>query len=264
MNYSGIVVLVAALVFCQVATAHVPGAAPAPEVDLGPIVVCENGVPVEIAIDDVAAYHGMMEGKEPDACICCACMYRALLTGIDEVWADEIPERSDIGVRCRLVSNGALHTAWYVTGTGPDMDAGSAGELVLVAPDGSALADHSKQTRMPIAMNRSIGDYWFVITRLSTGESATITVREDLFPKDFLELRRLVKVEKSATEDETAEFIEKWSTLRNDFLQKPDWELFNESEPPAEEEPDTVGGGIFLTLLCTAGAGIVLMRRRCR
>jgi hypothetical protein len=260
----GLIVLLAAVALCQGALAHMPGAAPMPEVDLGPIVVLDNGVPVEIGIDDIATYHGEMEGKEPDACICCACMYRVLLAGINEVWGDEIPERSDIGVQSRLVSNGALHTAWYVTGTGPGMDAASSGRLTLVAPDGSPLTDYSKQARMKIAQNRTFDDYHFEVIQLSTGESATLTVREDLFPEDFLELRRLVKVEMSATDDETAEFTAKWSNIRDDFLQKPDYELFNEIEPSGEEEPDVVGGGIFLALLCTGGAGIVLMGKRRR
>jgi hypothetical protein len=264
MRWKGYLMLLAALVLCQGAPAHMPGAAPAPEVDLGPIVVQDSGVPVEIDIDDIAVYHGELEGKEPDACICCACMYRVLLAGISEVWGDEIPERSDLGVQSRLVSNGALHTAWYVTGTGPGMDAASAGRLTLAAPNGSAMTDYSKQARVKIAQNRNFEDYNFEVTRISTGECVTLTVREDLFPEDFLELRRLVKVEKSATEEETAEFTAKWSTLRDDFLQKPDYELFNEIEPPEGEEHDVVGGGIFLALLCTGGAGIVLMGSRRR
>ena len=73
-----------------------------------------------------------------------------------------------------------------------------------------------------------------------------------------------MNVEKSATDDQTAEFTAKWSSLRDDFLQKPDWELFNEIEPPEEEEPDVVGGGIFLALLCTGGAGMVMMGKRRR
>ncbi|KUK63050.1 MAG: hypothetical protein XD82_0562 [Methanoculleus marisnigri] len=264
MKRAGFILLLAALVLCQGALAHMPGAAPAPEVDLGPIVVLDNGVPEEIGIDDIAAYHGELEGKEPDACICCVCMYRVLLAGISEVWGDEIPERSDIGVQSCLVSDGALHTAWYVTGTGPGVDAASAGRLTLVAPNGSALTDYSKQARMGIAKNRCLDDYLFEVTRLSTGESATLTLREDVFPEGFFELRRAVKVDKTATEAENAEFLEKWSSLRADLLQKPDYELFNEIELPEEEEPDVLGGGVFLALLCITGAGIVLMGKKHR
>jgi len=264
MRREGFIVLIAALVLCQGALAHMPGADPAPEADLGPIVVLDNGVPVEIGIDDVAEYHGRLEGEEPHACICCVCMYRVLLAGINEVWGDEIPERSDIGVQSRLVSDGALHAAWYVTGTGPGTGAGSAGRLTLVAPNGSALADYSKQVRMAIAKNRCLDDYRFEVTRLSTGESVTLTLREDLFPEGFFELRRAVNVDKTATEAESAEFLEKWSSLRADILQKPDYELFNEIEPPEEEEPDVLCGGVFLALLCIMGAGIVLMGKKRR
>lgn len=263
MNVKGmLLILFAVLAFSQGALAHMPGAAPMPEVDLGPIVVSDGGVPVEITIDDVAVYHGEMEGKEPDACICCACMYRVLLSGISELWGDEIPERSDIGVQSRLVSNGALHTAWLVTGTGPGMDPASAGQLTLVDPSGSILTDYSKEARMKIAKNRCFEDYEFVITRFSTGKSVTLTVRDDIFPDSFLELRKAVKVDQTATEAETAEFLAQWESLRDDLLQKPDYELFNEIEPPEEEEPDIVGGGIFLALLCIAVAGMVVMRNR--
>lgn len=263
MNVKGmLLILLAVLAFSQGAIAHMPGASPAPEVNLGPIVVSDDGVPVEITIDDVAAYHGEMEGKEPDACVCCACMYRVLLSGIGELWGEDIPERSDIGVQSRLVSNGALHTAWYVTGTGPGMDPASAGQLTLIAPDGSVLTDYSKEARMKIAKNRCFEDYEFVITRLSTGESVSLTLREDVFPEGFLDLRKKVKVNQTATGEEAAVFLAQWESLRDDLLQKPDYELFNEIEPPGEEEPDLVGGGIFLGLLCIAVAGMVVMRDR--
>jgi hypothetical protein len=255
-------VLLATLALCQGSLAHMPGAAPMPDVDPGPVVVSEDGVSVEITIDDVAVYHGEMEGKESDACICCACMYRVLLSGINELWGDEIPEQSDIVVESRLVSNGALHTAWLVTGTGPGMDPASAGRLVLVAPDGSALTDYSKEARMKIAKDRKYEDYQFVVTRLSTGESVYLSLREEVFPEGFLDLRKKVKVDLTATGEETTAFLAQWESLRDDLLQKPDYELFNEIEPPEEEEPDVVGGGIFLALLCIAVAGVIVMRNR--
>lgn len=64
MKREGFIVLIAALVLCQGALAHMPGADAAPEVDLGPIVVLDNGVPEEIGIDDVVEYHGRLEGEE--------------------------------------------------------------------------------------------------------------------------------------------------------------------------------------------------------
>jgi len=119
----GFVLLIAALVLFQGALAHMPGAASAPEVDLGPIVILDNGVPVEISIDNVAKYRGELKGEGLDACACRVCMYRALLTGINDVWGDEVPEGLISGVKSCRVSDGALHAAWYVTGTAPGMDA---------------------------------------------------------------------------------------------------------------------------------------------
>ena len=245
MNYQTIgVVLLAAIVLVAGACAHAAGFAAAPEpavpaitTTAPPFVISDHGVPVEIGIEDVAAYHGSLEGEEPHACPCCACMYRALSAGIRDLWGSEIPERSDIGVESRLVSNGALHVAWYVTGTGPGMDPASAGTLALVAPDGSVLTDYLQQARNKIAKDRRYDDYRFVITRLSTGESVTLTLKKEVFPDSFLELRKKVKVQKTATDEEAEEFESRRSALREDLLQKPDDELFSVTKTTGGEAP---------------------------
>lgn len=195
--------------YCLGTYAYVGKTMPTPqsgEGSLAPIVVRANGSPVSIGIDEISEYHGRLEGGEAHFCPCCASMYRILSAGIREVWGDEIPEQSDIGVQSRLVSNGALHTAWYVTGTGPEIGPDSASQVILVAPNGSVLTDYSEQARMKIAKNRTYDDYQFVIIRPSTGESANLTVRRDIFSEDFFELRKRVKIDKNATEDEIAGF----------------------------------------------------------
>ncbi|KAF1076396.1 hypothetical protein [Methanogenium sp. MK-MG] len=260
MKKLGIFVLLAALVLCQGVSAHMPGAAaPAPEVDLGPIVVSDNGVPVEISIDDVGKYHGMLEGKSPDVCVCCACTYRAILSGINEVWGDEIPERSDIGLKCGLISNGSVHAAWYVTGT--DMDPNNQGKLELILPDGSVLTNQSPSAIKKASKARTPESYWFEVSRLSTGDSVKLTVSDDVFPEGFAEMRKKVKFDKTASKDEIRQFISDYTSVRDGMLQKADYELFNEIEEP-DESPDILGGGIFLTLLCGLCIGLVVMRRK--
>lgn len=196
------------------------------EGSLAPIVVRANGALISIGVDEISKYHGRLEGEDPHFCPCCACMYRVLSAGIQEVWGNEVPEQSDIVIQSRLVSNGALHTAWYVTGTGPGMGPDPSSQVILVAPNGSVLTEYSEQARNMIAKKRSYEDYQFVITRLSTGESANLTVRRDVFSEDFFEMRKRVKIDKNATEDETAEFESEWDALLESFMEKSDSELF--------------------------------------
>ncbi|GAB7015578.1 hypothetical protein [Methanogenium cariaci] len=261
MKKIGLFVLFAALVLCQGVSAHMPGASPAPEVDLGPIVVSDNGVPVEISVDDVGKYHGMLEGKNPDVCVCCACTYRAILSGINEIWGDEIPERSDIGLKCGLISNGSVHAAWYVTGTGSDMDSNTRGKMELILSDGSVLTNQSPSAIKKASKARTPDSYWFEVSRLSTGDSVMLTVSEDMFPEGFAEMRKKVKFEKTASKDEIRQFVSDYTSVRDGMLQKPDYEIFNEVEEP-DESPDVLGGGIFLTLLCAFCIGLVVMRRK--
>lgn len=261
MKKVGIFVLLVILVLCQGVSAHMPGSAPAPKVDLGPIVVSDNGVTVEISVDDVGKYHGMLEGKNPDVCVCCACTYRAILSGIHEVWGSEIPERSDLGLRCGLISNGSVHAAWYVTGTGPDMAPDNQGKLELVLSDGSILTDQSPSAIKKASKARTCDSYWFEISQLSTGDSVLLTVSEDMFPEGFAEMRKKVKFDKTASKDEIRQFASDYTSVRDGMLQKPDYELFNEIEEP-DESSKLLGGGIFLALLSALCVGLVVMRRK--
>ncbi|QYZ80062.1 hypothetical protein E2N92_11810 [Methanofollis formosanus] len=255
-------VLFAALVLCQCVSAHMPGASPAPEVDLGPIVVSENGEPVEITLDDVGAYHGALEGKNPDVCICCGCTYRALLSGIQEIWGDEIPERSDIGLKCWLISNGSVHAAWYVTGTGPGMDPAYRGEVEFIGVDGVPIASLTQSAIKKNSKARTLESFRFEITQRSSGTSVERTVSGEIFPEGFAEMRKKVKFEKTATPDEIKQFVSDYSATRDAVLQMPDYELFNEVEEPEEEAPDVMGGGIFLALLGVLCVGLIVMHRR--
>jgi len=262
MEKKGIVVLFIALVLCQCVSAHMPGAAPAPAVDIESIIVSEDGSPVEITLDDVGAYHGALTGTEPDVCICCGCAYRALLSGIKELWGDEIPERSDIGLKSGLVSDGSIHVAWYVTGTGPDMDPRYRGTAEFIRADGSAIANLTKSEIKKCSQERTCECFWFEITRISTGESVKRTVSGEIFPDGFQEMRKKVNVDKTATPEEIKQFASDYSATRDAVLQKPDYEIFDEIEEPPEEAPDVVGGGIFLALLCCLCIGLIVMRKR--
>ncbi len=245
MNYQTIgVILLAALVLIVGAFAHSAGTAsqddittaPAGPLDpLSPIIVDNNGTQVRITIDDAVAYHAMMETEEdgtpvaeqPEIDPCCAWMYRSLSAGIRDIWGNDIPPRSDISVARYLPSCGALHTGWYVTGTGPGMDSASAGRFVLVKPDGTELTDTSHAARSKIAKSRTVDSYRIVITRLSTGESATVSLKTEAFPDRFFELFRKVNTDPSVTKEEVAEFNTVKDAVRDNLVQKPDAGLFS-------------------------------------
>jgi len=246
---SAIILIAGLMLLCPGALAHMPGASEAPEVDLGPIVMLEGGETVEIDLDDVAEYHGLMTNSEPDACICCICMFRAVKAGLGELFGDEIPERSDIGITSCLPSFGSVHTAMLITGTGPKLDCNDPGQLQVFRNDGNDMDDLSNPCLKSASVERSMDNYHFIFTRLSTGDSVEISVSDEMFPEDFFDLRKKVKVEKSSTEDENTLFLSEWSETRDKFLESQDWEIFNEIEEPEEEEPDVIGGAVFLTCL---------------
>ena len=244
MNYQTIgVLLLAALVLIVGAFAYSAGTAsqddtttaPAGPADpLSAIIVSDNGVQAEISIGDTVAYHAKMEAEEdgtpvpeqPEIDPCCAWMYRSLSAGTRALWGDEIPKRSDISVASYLPSCGALHTGWYVTGTGPGMDTASAGRFILLKPDGTELTDTSHEARSKIAKNRNADSYRIVITRISTGESATVSLKDEAFPDQFFTLFKKVKTDPSVTKEEVAEFNVVKGAFRDNLVQRPDDELF--------------------------------------
>ena len=79
-----------------------------------------------------------------------------------------------------------------------------------------------------------------------------------MIPEGFFELRKKVKVEKTATPEEIEEFRTQWEAVRDAFLTQPDWELFEGVEEPEEEEADVVGGAIFFSIL-VIGLGLLLV-----
>lgn len=244
MNYQTIgVILLAALVLIVGAFAHSAGTAsqddistvPTGPVDpLSPIIVDDNGVQTELTIDDAVAYHAKMEEEDgtpvpeqPEIDPCCAWMYRSLSAGTRALWGDEIPARSDISIASYLPSCGALHTGWYFTGTGPEMDTASAGRFILLKPDGTELTDTSHAARSKIAKSRTADSYRIVITLLSTGESATVSLKDEAFPDRFFELFKKVKTDPTVTKEEVAEFTTVKNAFRDTLVQKTDDELFS-------------------------------------
>jgi hypothetical protein len=263
-----VLLIIGFLILCPGAFAHMPdgsGASEAPEVDLGAITILDGDEEIEISLDDVAEYHGLMTNSEPDACTCCICMFRAAKVGLGELYGDEIPERSDIGITSYLPSPGSVHTAMLITGTGPKLKCEDRGQFKLLYLNDTRIEDLSNPNLKSASEDNSAENYHFIFTRLSTGESVELSVSDEMFPADYFELRKKVQFGMTATEDEKNLFSTEWSETRNKFLESQDWEIYNEIDEPEEEpeeEPDVVGGAAFLAfLICMLVVFAVFARR---
>lgn len=267
--------------------AHMPGASPPPEFELESIVIDDGGTVIEITIDDVGNYHNerakdmkreMLRKQHPDwteeminnkieeefagadgKCPCTSCAFRAILLGIKMVWGDEIPKREDIRIISNLPTPSSCHCFQYITGTGPKIEPApkTKGEFRIILPDETEITNMSMKNIKKYGINVNIDNWKFVISRKSTGEYFIVDVKDELFPDDFFELRGKVKYSKPepATEEEINRFKSEWEDVRNAFLTKPDWELFEGVE---ESKEDVTSGIIFLSILGVCGViGIV-------
>jgi len=258
-----LVSLLMAALLCTTAMAHMPGAAPAPDVELLPIQIYDGNKLVEISIDDLAAYHGECTGQGPCKCPCVVIGYRAAEAGINALYGDEIPERSDIRIISAYPSMGSLQDFQYITGTGAGMDCKETGTFNLILADGTEVTDFSKKNIKKISGDIGPEDCRFTIIRESTGESIDLAINDDIFPSDYFDLRKKVKITKDATPEESQKFLDEWVALRDAALTKPAWELFKGIDEPPEEEPDVFGGGIFLSIfILFVAAGIIIIRRK--
>ena len=256
--------------------AHQPGAEAPPEFELGPIVIADGGVEIEIAIQDVWNYHNERmkaiktknlkeQGKTEEEiskiiekefagtigdCPCGCCAFRATKIGISEVWGDETPERSDIEIISRLPSVASMQCFQYITGTGPKVpNVINKGEFHMILPDGTEVTDLSPKNVKKLSAGMDVSNWNFVITRKSTGEKFKVQLREDVHPEGYFELREKVKfgIPEMATGEEVERFTTLWVELRDAFLTQPDWELFEDIEEP--QEPLPTGGIVFSSLL---------------
>ena len=247
----------------RLAEAHMPGARPAPEFKLKPIILNDAGTEIKITIEDVAKYHNERtkeirrrilknEGKS-DAeidkiieqefrgadgkCPCISCAFRAVLLGIQKLWGKEIPQRNDIKIISHLPSPGSMQCFEYIVGKE---------NFVLSIPE--------KKKR---GEDIDIDNWNFLIIRQSTGDEFEVQVRDDVYPEGFFGLRKKVKVENSATKEELDKFRVMWEEVRDTFLTKADWELFE-----GIKEPFPIGGAIFFSLLITGAGSLLYVKNR--
>lgn len=251
------VTLLVATLGVKPVAAHVPEAAPPPEVEMTPIEVLDGESLVEISIDDVAAYHGQQMGMGPSKCLCLAWAFRAAQAGIEALWGEETPQRDDIKIVSTHPCRGSRHCFEFVTGTGPDTGAATRGTFSILLPDGTEVKSLDPNTRKELSKQTSAGTFTVTIMRESTGESFTAVVKEEIFPKDFFYLRKKVKfgIPEPATEEERNRYVALYAETRDKFLTLPAWQLFEGIEEPEEPFPAAaVGFTGTLIALMTVGA----------
>jgi|LGOV01.1.fsa_nt_gb hypothetical protein len=258
--------------------AHMPRAEPPPEFEMESIIIDDGGTEIEITIDDVGNYFNEMaksmekqvlqkehqnwseeeinnkveeefagaDGK----CPCVSCAFRAALLGISKVWNDETPERDDIKIISNLSTPGSCQCFQYITGTCQQIEPEpkTKGEFHIILPNGTDIKNKSMENVRMVSGGTKVDNWKFNITRKSTGEYFVVDVKDDVFPEGFFELCKKVKFGKpeNATAEETNTFRSEWEELRNAFLTKPDWELFEGIEEP-------VSGIMFLVILGVCG-----------
>lgn len=277
--------------------AHMPGAEPTPEFELGGIVIEDGGGEIEITMDDVGDYHNEQAKKlkrqklkksNPNMtdekidekineefagtdgkCPCTSCAFRAALFGISEVWGGRTPKRNDIKIISNLSTPGSCQCFQYITGTGPKIDSipqydpGSNGMFRIILPNGTEIKNKSMTNIKKNGVNTNINNWHFNNSRKSTGEYFVVDVEDDVYPDDFFDLRRKVKYDEpeNATDEETEKFTVEWEEARNTFLTNEDWELFEGVEEP-EEDLSIIGVTFFAVLVLIIVVAIIGISRK--
>ena len=262
--------------------AHMPGASLPPKFELEPIVVDDGGKIINITIEEIGNYHNEMakkmkikmlkkQGKTNEEikaiiekefanatglCPCLVISFRAALLGIKNVWGEEIPKRDDIKIISNLPTPGSCQCFQYITGNAPNVKAMCKGEFHIILPNGTEVKNMSVKNLKKIAMNINASYFCFTICRKSTGECFTANVKDDVFPEDYFVLRKKVKygVPEKASKEEIDEFRKKWENVRNKFLTKPDYELFEGIEKPESE--GNVIGAIAVLIGCIVALAV--------
>lgn len=223
------VLFVCALCLCGLASAHPHDDGDAPDVNLPPIVLAEDGRMVSITLDDMALYFAELEGRDNPHIGCCMVVtYRAFAAGISEIWGDGIPERSDIEYTSALVSRGSVRSAKYLTGNFEDMNPAYRGKAWFTGADGSLISDPKQNDLQWGSRERTIDSYRFTMTRISTGESVTLTFADHVFPEGYFDTRRKVEVEETASPEEILRFAEEYALVGERYRERSDAWLFNE------------------------------------
>jgi len=151
---------------------------------------------LDISIDDVAATHGHI-------CPCVAAAFRASQIAFS-AW-DGVPARGDLEIVSAHPSDGHTETFEYILNSSDD--------VTVELPEGTDI------------VNLTPENYNYRFIERSTGDMVVVSVKEDLFPDGFFEMRKRCKA-KVATPDEKSAFKLAKNELKEKFLYLPAEEVF--------------------------------------
>lgn len=165
-------------------------------VRLSPVSVYDEENLLKLSIEDAGKYHG-------DICLCLTVVFRATQLAISQLWSDEIPKREDFKIISALPTQGSQDCFEFIARVK------TRGDFILELPEGTD------------AVNLLEDNWSFTFIRKSTGEQIRIHVKEGIFPEGaegFLNVRKKVKFEKTATKDEKETFELAKQELKNIFM----------------------------------------------
>ena len=151
---------------------------------------------LEISIEDFAKYHG-------DICPCGTMGFRATQLAIAQLWGGQIPVRGDFKIISACPTRGSKDAVEFITRV---VTRKKGADFEVQLPEGTDIE------------NLSFDNYVFTFIRKSTGDEVDIRVKEEIFPPGFLEMRKKVKFEGTATEEEKKAFKQGWLKLRDGCL----------------------------------------------
>jgi sirohydrochlorin ferrochelatase len=181
--------------------------------------IYDNNELLDISIYDVEKAHG-------DICLCVAIAFKATQTAFSE-W-DGTPVRGDIEIITGHPSDGHTETFEYILN--------SIDDVTVDLPMGTDI------------VNLSLDNYNYQFIDKSSGDKVVVSVKENIFPEGFFDLRIKCK-QKTATPDEKSAFKLMKNELKDKCLYQPADEVFDvESNSGSNITPPDSGSETELTV----------------
>jgi sirohydrochlorin ferrochelatase len=181
--------------------------------------IYDNSELLDISIYDVEKAHG-------DICLCVAIAFKATQTAFSE-W-DGTPVRGDIEIITGHPSDGHTETFEYILN--------SIDDVTVDLPMGTDI------------VNLSLDNYNYQFIDKSSGDKVVVSVKENIFPEGFFDLRIKCK-QKTATPDEKSAFKLMKNELKDTCLYQPADEVFDvESNGGSNITPPDSGSETELTV----------------
>ncbi|HJH31058.1 MAG TPA: hypothetical protein C5S50_02470 [Methanosarcinaceae archaeon] len=159
--------------------------------------VYDEGELLDITLDNLDEAHG-------DVCMCVAAAFKASLTAF-EAW-DGIPERGNLEIASAHPSDGHTETFEYILNSGED--------ITVNLPEGTSIVNLTEE------------NYRYCFIEKSSGNIVVVSVKENIFPDGFFELRKRCKT-KVATPDEKSAFKLMKGEIKEKILYLPANDVFN-------------------------------------